>query len=233
MKEPQEERVVKKVERMRDKLARLTKEMIRIPTVNPPGENYPEMANLLAKEMEDNGLEVELVKIPREKLKELGLKSQRVNVIGTSKGTSPGFTLHWNGHYDVVPPGANWTKKPFEPVEKYGKIYGRGSSDMKSGLAAMVIAAKALKDAEVQLKGDIVISAVPDEETGSAGGMEYLVQKNLIKGNAAIVGEPTEIEVGIAHKGALWMEVATIGKAAHGSAPHLGINAVEKMAKVI
>lgn len=143
-------------------------------------------------------------------------------------------TLVFNGHYDVVPPGGGWTFDPFQPVVHDGKIYGRGGADMKGALASMIIAIKALVKQGVNLKGNLVFTTTPDEETGGYLGSGYLVKKKLVRGEACVIGEPTGPDkVDIAEKGALWVELITHGKAAHGSMPHLGINAVEKMAKVV
>ncbi len=211
-----------------------TSDLIRIPTVNPPGENYPEICELLAKKMDEAGLEVEMVKVPKQKLKELNLELPRINVIGTFKGSLSKPVFHLSGHYDVVPAGEGWTVEPFNPRFVDGRLYGRGSSDMKGALAAMVIAVKAIKDSGVDLKGSLVVSVTPDEETGGLTGVGYLVENNLLKGDGAILGEPSGIEkICVAHKGTLWMKIATLGKAAHASIPHLGVNSVEKAAKII
>jgi len=228
--------VLKQVEDMREEIVNFTKELVKIPTVNPPGEKYDECAALIAKRLQDIGFDVRLVEVPSEKLEELapsGKGLPRVNVIGSLKGAAKGSTLHFNGHFDVVPPGTGWTKDPFSPAVDDGKLYGRGTSDMKSGIAAMIMAAKALVEAGVKLRGELAISAVPDEETGGFAGAGYLVKNRLIKADYAVVTEPSSIgTIWNAHKGALWLEITTLGKAAHGSLPFMGINAFEKLVKV-
>lgn len=228
------ERVLSAVSEFTTDLIHLTKEFINVPTVNPPGEHYVEMAELIGKRLEDLGFIVDLVNVPESKLREFGLELPRVNVIGRLEGVGGGPTLVFNGHYDVVPPGTGWISDPFKAVEKEGKIYGRGASDMKAAFAAMMVAVKAIKKVGLKLKGDLIFTATPDEETGGHAGAEYIVKNGLVRGNACIVGEPTEPDkVCVAHKGVLWLELTTYGKSAHASMPHMGINAVEKMAKVI
>lgn len=222
------------IDDMRNEIVEFTKDLVRIPTINPPGEKYAEFADFFIKKLKEIGMDVLKVEVPEEKLKELGLELPRVNVIGTLKGSLENPVLHWNGHFDVVPPGTGWTKDPFNPILEDGKIYGRGTSDMKGGIAAMVMAAKALKAEGVPLKGSLVISASPDEEIGGAAGVGYIVKEGYAKGDMCIVSEPSEVDkICVAHKGALWLQIDTIGKSCHGSTPHLGINAIEKMAKII
>lgn len=228
------EEVLKVIDDMRSELVELTREFIQVPTVNPPGERYEEMADLMIRKLSDSGFTVESVRVPEEVLKAYGLELPRVNVIGVLKGADYGRALCYNGHYDVVPPGSGWSVEPFSGVIREGRIYGRGAADMKGANAAMLIAVKALREAGVKLGGDVIYVATPDEETGGHAGAEYVVEKGLVRSDACIIGEPTEVDkVAVAHKGALWLELTTLGKAAHASLPHKGVNAVEKMAKVI
>jgi len=142
--------------------------------------------------------------------------------------------LHLNGHYDVVPVGVGWTVDPFAGTVRDGMLFGRGASDMKGGVASMIMTAIVLKRFGINLKGSLFFSAVPDEETGGAAGTGYLVGKGYGKADMAIVPEPDKLDmVTIGYRGAQWVEITSHGKAAHGGMPHLGVNAVEKMAKVI
>ncbi len=226
--------LLKIIEDMRHELVDLTREFIQVPTVNPPGERYEEMADLMARKLNELGFSTQLIKVPDKKLSELGLELPRVNLVGVLKGLSSERVLCYNGHYDVVPPGSGWSVNPFSGVVMNGRIYGRGAADMKGANAAMIIAVKALREAGFKLGGDLVYVATPDEETGGHAGAEYVVREGLVRGDACIIGEPTEVDkIAVAHKGALWLELIVYGKAAHGSLPHRGINAVEKMAKVI
>ncbi|MBS7643609.1 M20 family metallopeptidase [Candidatus Bathyarchaeota archaeon] len=230
------EDVLKQVEDLREEIVNFTKELVKIPTVNPPGNKYDECAALIAKKLQTIGFNVQLIEVPSDKLKELAPHSEglpRVSVLGSLKGAAWKPSLHFNGHFDVVPPGTGWTRDPFLPTFDEGKLYGRGTSDMKGGIAAMVMAAQALVEAGVKLRGELSISAVPDEETGGFAGTGYLVKNQLIKADYAIVTEPSSIStIWNAHKGALWLEITTLGKAAHGSLPFMGINAFEKLIKV-
>ncbi len=228
------DKVSEAVEALRKELVEFTEELIRIPTANPPGENYDRCVELIASRLEEIGLEVKLIEVPEEKLREYGLSPPRICLLAYLRGSSKGSSLHFNGHYDVVPAGEGWTKNPFEPVIEGGKLYGRGSADMKGAIASMVAAVEALATADIDFSGEASLSMVPDEEIGGFNGTGYLVEQGLVKADAAVVGEPSGIDnLCIAHKGALWLEITTVGKAAHASMPHLGINAVEKMAKVV
>ncbi|MEM4889662.1 MAG: M20 family metallopeptidase [Thermosphaera sp.] len=219
---------------LRDYIVDLTMKLVKIPTVNPPGEHYEELAEFLAKELEGIGFHVDLIRVPAEELEKHGVRLPRVIVVGSLKHVELSKILVLNGHYDVVPPGIGWSTDPFQPILRDGNIYGRGVADMKGALASMIAAVKAIVESRVSLGGNILFVATPDEETGGHLGAGYLVKKKIIRGDACIIGEPTEPDkVDIAEKGALWVELITYGKAAHGSMPHLGINAVEKMAKVI
>jgi len=227
-------KAVSTVEALREELFERVKELVKVPTVNPPGEHYQEIAELLARRLSEIGLEVEIIGVPREELSRYGVELPRSIVVGVLRGSERGRKIVLNGHYDVVPPGHGWTTDPFQPVVRDGRVYGRGTADMKGAIASMIIAAKAIIESNVALKGDLYLTFVPDEETGGHLGSGYLVRRGLIAGDGCIIGEPSGISsVVTAQKGALWLELVTLGRAAHGSMPHLGLNAVEKMAKVI
>jgi acetylornithine deacetylase/succinyl-diaminopimelate desuccinylase family protein len=137
-----------------------------------------------------------------------------------------------NGHVDTVPAGDidKWQYNPFEPVVRDGKLYGRGAADMKGGLAAMIYAAKKIVDSGLDLSGSLLVTCVVDEEV-TGYGTKSLVDRGYTA-DFAIVGEPTELAVLTAHKGALEFTVTTSGKSAHGSTPRKGLNAVYKMSRV-
>ena len=135
----------------------------------------------------------------------------------------------FNGHMDTV--GTSYmTVNPFRPVFRTGRIYGRGACDMKGSLAAMMSAILALANLNEPLDGDVIFSGVVDEEHGSKGTSK-LVER--FRSDAAIVGEPTDLDIAIAHKGYAWLEVETLGKEAHGSVPERGVDAIEKMATLV
>ena len=122
-------------------------------------------------------------------------------------------------------------KNPFEPVMRDGRMYGRGAYDMKSGLAAIMLALRAAQ--EMPLAGDVIVSAVSDEEYGSIGSEALIAEWERWPADAVIIAEPTELSLSIAHRGFVWLEIEVFGVAAHGSRPHLGIDAIAKMGKVL
>jgi succinyl-diaminopimelate desuccinylase len=192
---------------------------VQLPTINPPG-NEKLAADWLAEELQRKGFS------PR--VDDLG--GNRANIVTVLRGSGEKPALVFNGHLDVVPVGDTpWTHDPFGGVQVNGRLYGRGTSDMKSGLMAMVMAAAALKQAGVRLKGDLILSGVADEETGALGAKSWVQTGGLQGVGAIVIGEPTNLEVYIAEKGACWLEITTYGKTAHGSMPDLGINAVMHM----
>jgi succinyl-diaminopimelate desuccinylase len=202
-----------------DAAVRLLTECVKLPTINPPGDEKL-AADWLAEQLERRGFS------PR--VDDLG--GNRANIVTVLQGTGEKPALVFNGHLDVVPVGDTpWTYDPFGGVRVNGRLYGRGTSDMKSGLMAMVMAADALKQAGVRLKGDLIISGVADEETGALGAKSWVHAGGLQGVGAIVIGEPTNLEVYIAEKGAFWLEITTYGKTAHGSMPDLGINAVMHM----
>jgi succinyl-diaminopimelate desuccinylase len=198
---------------------RLLTECVQLLTVNPPG-NEKLAADWLAAHLERRGFS------PR--VDDLG--GNRANITTVLQGTGEKPALVFNGHLDVVPVGDTpWTYDPFGGVQADGRLYGRGTSDMKSGLMAMLMAVDALQQAGVRLKGDLILSGVADEETGALGAKSWVQAGGLQGVGAIVIGEPTNLEVYIAEKGACWLELTTYGKTAHGSMPDLGINAVMHM----
>jgi len=176
-----------------------------------------------------------------EEVKKAGLETPRINVIGklkSSHGKEPVLVL--DSHTDTVPAGSGWSVDPFGGIIKDGKIYGRGASDCKGGLASMTAAMDALVRSEIEFEGTVIITATVDDEIAGTLGARYLLEKGYIKPTYAIVGEgsqsttePKALDVVTTFGGRTWIKMATKGKAAHGGAPHLGINAIDKMIKVI
>jgi acetylornithine deacetylase len=150
----------------------------------------------------------------------------RPNVIATAKGSGGGRTLLLNGHLDTV--GHEGMAAPLEPRVEDGRLYGRGSYDMKGGLAACLVAAA--EAAKLELRGDVLVTAVVDEELTSIGTQSVLPR---VRADAAIVAEPTGMRIAIAHKGFVAFEIETHGRAAHGSRPDLGVDAIAKMGHVL
>lgn len=198
--------------------------MLRFDTTNPPGNEKP-LAEMLSTLMAAKGFATEVT----------DLGNNRANVTARLKGGGERKALLFNGHLDVVPPGQTaWEHgDPFEPVARDGKIYGRGSSDMKGGLAAMIIAAFAVQAAGRPLKGDLIIACSADEESGSLGARDFREKGGLKGVGAIIVGESSSCGLNIAEKGALWIEVTTTGKTAHGAFPEQGVNAIAGMNAIV
>jgi acetylornithine deacetylase len=201
-------------------LADLTAELVRIDSVNPDlvegaaGEGA--IARFVADWLTDAGLEVETEE----------LAPGRFNVVGTAGGSGGGRTLLLNAHMDTV--GLAGMESPLEARSENGRLYGRGAYDMKASLAGIMLAGA--EAAGASLRGDVLVTAVCDEEVGSIGSAALA---SRLRADAAIVAEPTEERLAIAHKGFAWIEFETRGVAAHGSRPDLGEDAVARMGRVL
>jgi putative selenium metabolism hydrolase len=189
-----------------------------------------------------SGKEQDVAKLIADKMRELRYDLVEIddmgNVIGVIKGGS-GPSLLYNGHMDTVPPGT--MEDPYSgnimDGTKFGVsgnvIYGRGTCDMKAALAAMIMSGGILKKAHVSLKGDLIVTAVVMEELAEAFGSYYLVTTDDIKPKVAVVGEATNLDLAIGHRGALYPEITVKGKSCHASAPERGVNALYKMTRII
>jgi len=203
----------------------LTTRLVQIPTENPPG-NEKAAAQFLKPLLSKMGFKTKTVLSPK----------GRWNIVAERRWGKGGRTLIFNGHLDIVPAGnpSQWKFPPFKGTLSKGRIYGRGASDMKSGIACFIHALSTIERSKMRLRqGAVVLHLVSDEESHGRQGMGFLTQKEGIRGDAALVGEPTDLQPVIAQKGALWLRISTLGKSAHGSRPHLGVNAVEKMMKLM
>jgi len=197
----------------------ILQKFVSFKTVNEPGDEKP-LAEYIKVILDDIGLETVL--------DDLG--NNRANVIGRLKGTGERETLLFNGHLDTVPSGdIEWKHEPYIGHIEDGKIYGRGTADMKGGLAAMLVAVKAIKESGAELKGDFLYTATAGEETDSIGAVKFVNDGGLDEVGAIIIGEPSSGKINIAEKGAFWVEITTYGKTAHGAFPNEGINAVVHM----
>jgi succinyl-diaminopimelate desuccinylase len=229
------ERVLSIVDGLADEAVTFTSDLIRIPTVNPPGDHYADCARFIGRTLEAFGFETEY--LAAEGRVEHTAAYPRVNVVGTRRGRSARPLLHLNGHLDVVPAGAGWTRDPFGGEVSDGKIWGRGSCDMKAGIAAAVFAAEAIRRAGIEVHGTIEISATVDEESGGFAGVAWLAQHKRISADRtdfAIIPEPLYADrICIGHRGVYWFEVETAGRIAHGSMPFHGVNAIEHMGFVL
>ena len=223
------------VEELADEVVDFTSELVRIPTVNPPGENYEACARAIGDRLNGFGFEVDYV--AAEGRPEHTAAHPRVNVVGTRSGSAANPCVHLNGHFDVVPVGEGWSRDPFGGEVVDGRIYGRGTTDMKAGIAAAVYAAEAIRRAGVELAGTVEVSGTVDEESGGWAGVGWLAQEGLIaKGrtDAVIIPEPLNVDsICIGHRGVYWFEVTTHGRIAHGSMPFLGTSAIEHMGAVL
>lgn len=226
-----EDRVLAGVDEVLDEAVEFCRALIRVPTVNPPGAEYPSCAEIVGAWLGRLGYEVSY--IAAEGLPEHSTTYPRLNVVGGLDSGRPGPTVHFNGHLDVVPAGTGWTRPPFGAVVEDGRIYGRGAADMKAGIAAMVYAVEVLRRAGYPVRGRVEHSATVDEESGGFAGVAYLCRQGLIRSGRTdyvVITEPLDPDrVCIGHRGVYWFEVTARGRAAHGSMPHLGVNAIEMM----
>ncbi|MXZ79810.1 MAG: M20 family metallopeptidase [Gammaproteobacteria bacterium] len=200
-------------------------EMINIPSVNPfdapaePGYREREFAMAYRDAMEAAGLDTSVREV----------SDGRPNVFGRRPGVGEGPTVMLAGHLDTV--GIDGYQNPFDPVVEKGRVYGRGSCDMKAGLAAFLEVATVINDLDVKLAGDLVVAGVIDEEYLMAGSRDVSVNGPSV--DFAIIGEPTDLRICHAHKGQLCLPIRTFGRATHSSLPENGTNAIVHMSAVI
>ncbi len=229
------DRVLQHVEATRDELVDFAAQLIRIPTVNPPGDLYRECAELIGARLTDFGYDVDYV--TADEREEHNDEHPRVNVVGIRPGRHPRPLVHLNGHFDVVPIGDGWTVDPFGGEVRGGKLYGRGSADMKAGLAAAIYAAEAIRRAGVELEGTVEVSGTVDEESGGFAGVAHLAEIGRIaagRTDHVIIPEPLNVDrICLGHRGVYWFQVTSHGRIGHGSMPFLGVNAIEQMGPVL
>lgn len=219
-----------------DEIVSTLQEFVRLDTENPPGRNYQEGASFLTTALTDRGYDVTNVDVPTERVADHypdRTEHDRVNVLGRKSGETEGPDIHFTGHFDVVPAGEDWTYDPYDPIVEDGKIYGRGASDMKSGIVASLFAVDALEDAGVPIRGSISQSMTVDEETGGFTGLGYLVEEGYISRENTDYCVYTECfdssRVCLGHRGVLKFHVTAHGHKAHGCMAHDGQNAVMAM----
>jgi acetylornithine deacetylase len=206
---------------MTDPVISLLRDLVAIDSVNPSlvsgAAGEAQIADAIAAHMRAIGLDVQKAEAA----------PGRPNVIGVLEGSEAGRSMMFCGHTDTV--GVTGMDAPFDPVVRDGRLYGRGSQDMKAGVAAMIDAVRVARERGFR-KGRIVIAAVADEEYASIGA-DALVRE--WKADAAIVTEPTDLKIGIGHKGFAWATIETRGRAAHGSRPQDGRDAIMRMGRVL
>ena len=226
-------RLSRRIEDKRDDLIALTQELVRIPTLNPPGDNYLEICEYLARRLQRHEFETEFLRA--EGTPGDSERYPRWNLVARREGATAGQCVHFNSHTDVVEVGQGWTTDPFGGELLDGKVYGRGSCDMKGGLAASIIAAEAFIEECPDFVGSIEISATTDEETGGYGGVAYLAEQGRYAHvDHVIIPEPLQKDrICLGHRGVWWGEIETHGEIAHGSMPFLGDCAVRHMGAVI
>jgi acetylornithine deacetylase len=199
----------------------LLRDLVSIDSVNPslvPGaRGEGEIAGAVADHMRAIGMDVHLQQV----------RSGRPNVIGVFEGREPGPALMFCGHLDTV--GVAGMDAPFDPVERDGRLFGRGAQDMKAGVAAMIDAVR-VAAARGLRRGRIIVAAVVDEEYASIGADALVTAWSA---DLAVVTEPTDLRIGVAHKGFVWLDIATRGRAAHGSRPRDGRDAILRMGRVL
>ena len=219
----------------RDDLIALTQDLIRIPTLNPPGRDYLLICEYLDKRLSAHGFETQMIRAhgaPGD-----SDKYPRWNIIARRDGAHAGECVHFNSHTDVVEVGAGWTFDPFGAEISDGKIYGRGTCDMKGGLATSIIAAETFIEMHPDFTGAIEISGTADEESGGYGGVAYLAEHGHFspdKVQHVIIPEPLNKDrICLGHRGGWWAEIETKGEIAHGAMPFLGDCAVRHMGAVL
>jgi len=209
---------------MHDDVITLTRNLLGFNTINPPG-NEADCQHWLAAFLAEHGFQVQLH----------SFGEQRFNLIASLPGKRDGKPLAFTGHLDTVPLGsASWQYDAFGGEIADGRIYGRGSSDMKAAIAAFIIACINSTDS-ITVESGVLLLLTGGEETGCDGARALIDDENVVlpQPGALIVGEPTSNYPMIGHKGALWLRCQTKGKTAHGSMPELGINAIYLAAEAI
>ncbi len=214
--------VIKLIDQHSDEIISFLKDLVKIPSVTG---NEKECGEFILQKLNGIGLDIAVYEA----------EPGRPNIVATYKGSRPGKTFHFNGHIDVVPPGdrEEWTRDPFSAEEVDGRIFGRGTVDMKSGLTSMIMATDFLKRSRIDLAGEVSMSIVSDEQWGGARGTRYLLDKGAVRGDFGISGESTNMRIEVATKGIFQAEITTQGKSAHTGRPWFGIDAIQKMADLL
>jgi succinyl-diaminopimelate desuccinylase len=220
-------------------LTGLLRRLVNFPTINPPGAHYDAITALLTRELRVLGLVTRRYTLSAAQMRRYLPKDQlgfpRYNVLGQLAARGATKTVHFNAHYDVVPVSGQWRHgSPFSGWVEGGWIYGRGTADMKGSIASCLLALRALRATGTTPRMNVEVSFTADEETDSALGTGWLVQHAPIRPDYAVVMEGGEGgTVCCGHNGVVWLEVTVHGRAAHGSMPRLGVNALEKMSALV
>lgn len=231
-------KVIKKtVAADRSHLVGLLGKLVAIPTISEPGVNYLEFVKVLEKECKRNGLKTKIIKVTGKKyinsLKEECRKYPRY-ILMAYRNAGAKKTLHFNGHYDVVPASLGFSKDPFKLNIKGDKIMARGAADMKSGIVAMLGAVRALDKLKIKPAWNLEFSFVPDEEIGGYTGSGYICHKKIACGDVVIEGDGGGGNyLTVAHRGIVGFRVTVIGKAIHAALHTKGVNAFLKAVKLV
>lgn len=229
--ETQNQQLFQRIGERCDEVADLTAELIRIPTINPPGDAYEPCARFLGERLAARGFTVEYLRA--EGAVGDSDRYPRLNMVARIEGEGSGPCVHFNSHIDVVAPGEGWTVDPFAGEVRDGRVYGRGACDMKGGLAASIIAVEAILDQGIRFPGAIEISGTVDEESGGYAGVAWLAERGYFsppRVDHVIIPEPLYKDaVCLGHRGVWWSEVEVQGRIAHGSMPFLGVSAIRGM----
>ncbi|OGF46929.1 MAG: hypothetical protein A2452_07180 [Candidatus Firestonebacteria bacterium RIFOXYC2_FULL_39_67] len=218
-------------------LITLLGKLVEIPTISEPGVNYGRFVKVLEKECKKIGLKTKIIKVTDKKfinsLKEECRKNPRY-ILMAYWNTGAKKTLHFNGHYDVVPASLGFSKNPFKLNIKGDKIIARGAADMKSGIVAMLSAVRALKILKIKPAWNLEFSFVPDEEIGGYCGSGYICHKKIPKADVVIEGDGGGgNSLTVAHRGIVGFRVTVIGKAVHAALHTKGVNAFLKAVKIV
>ena len=217
-------------------LCALLQELVRVPTVNPPGRNYAQMVDLLQAKCSALSMSTEVLEVATDEAVKVVPHAEefpRLNLmarwdVGADK------TVHFNSHYDVVPVSQGWSRDPFDAAIQGKWLYGRGSDDMKDAIAATLTAIEALQRSNVEPAFNVECSFTADEEIGGDLGAGYIAKHGHVHADYIVNCEGgTGLDIGCGHNGVLWLEITVHGKAAHASRPENGLNAFEKMAELV
>jgi succinyl-diaminopimelate desuccinylase len=228
-------RLAADVEARAGEMVALTRALVAVPSVNPPGAHYRAVCDIVGERLAAQGWRVDY-------LRATGTPGDsdafpRWNVVARREGARPGPCVHFNGHIDVVEPGHGWTRDPWGGELDGDRLYGRGTADMKGGLAAAIVACEALVDLGLDLPGALEISGTADEESGGYGGVAWLAERGYFtppRVDHVIIPEPLGVDrVCVGHRGVWWAQVETHGRIAHGSMPFLGDSAVGHMGALL
>lgn len=206
----------------KSRLVNLAQQLIRIPSENPPGNEY-EIARFVKAYLADLGLKSKIYEF----------KENRSNVVAVLRGENKKKSLLVTPHLDTVPAGGNWKLPPFAARLHKGRVYGRGASDDKGNLAVILEVIRSIIEEKQNLNYNLILAATADEETGSAYGIIPLIEKGILKPQAALILDADEFKIIVAQKGLLHLKLKLEGKSAHAAFPEQGKNAIELALKIL